>query len=773
MASSWTKTTTLWTFPDMASKPLSKRNRVTAFRGEELFPVTRDGETMAGSIDVLAQFTAPLVPIAQEVLGLADEAAASASAAQEIAQQFGDVAGAVTQATIQAGIAGSSALAAGVQAALSTAKAAEASARASAADAARAAAEAARDALNTTGKVFTAAEGTAAGIVATANGQQFAVLSTDSLTWLVYRNNAGAALPLSGSYTKAYVDQLADLTDDRYYRGKRIMFGRVGASNRIGDVITEDGQHYAKYAIRGGNSSISISRAADGFFEVILGLFDSLTFNSGAVVGGTTDFYYGGKRVVSGHVDASNRIGNIITEDGQHYANYALRGKSGVTVTRAKDGFFEIAVGGSFDALNFNGGAAIGGVTDFYYAGKKVVGASADASNRGGWVLTEDGTVYIPKLVSPALDGAGSTAPLETADFVFEVATVGGKQQIRRTKKISGVRSAAASLGNNSAPRLSADGAKIIYSTDRNGAREGYYQLLAGTKLGGAIEHPVVPRPSLMPLGDSLTAGDYAALVAAAFGMPLLVPSSDASAGIGSQNSTQIAARYGALALTCSLSGNTMGAVANYLTAISVHLIARVGDQVGTVRSLRASILGITGTLTSTQSATSVPNSITFGGQWYTYTFTPDAGQTLPGTVPAGTALVIDPEARQDSVLLVWMGRNDVGAAGWQDTVKANIAAVVAAYKPLVRRICILSITNAVAEPIGTANYDQIVAFNADIAALYPDSYVDVRAAYNAGTATDIPAAANTSDGVHYTTAGKTAIAGAVISFITSKGWYA
>lgn len=75
------------------------------------------------------------------------------------------------------------------------------------ADTAKVAAEAARDALNTTGKVFTFAEGSAAGITVTTNSQQFAVLSADSMSWLIYRNNAGTALAVGpGNYTKAYID---------------------------------------------------------------------------------------------------------------------------------------------------------------------------------------------------------------------------------------------------------------------------------------------------------------------------------------------------------------------------------------------------------------------------------------------------------------------------------------------------------------------------------------------------------------------------------------
>lgn len=81
-----------------------------------------------------------------------------------------------------------------------------------AAELAKVAAEAARDNINTTGKVFT---DTAAGIAGTSNGQSFAVLNADLLSWDVYKNNAGVAQFLASSYTKAYVDKTFDSTFNR------------------------------------------------------------------------------------------------------------------------------------------------------------------------------------------------------------------------------------------------------------------------------------------------------------------------------------------------------------------------------------------------------------------------------------------------------------------------------------------------------------------------------------------------------------------------------
>lgn len=96
--------------------------------------------------------------------------------------------------------------------------------------ASKVAAESARDSINTTSKVFTSAEGTSAGIAATTNGQQFSVLSADLLSYGIWRNNSGAALWLSGGYTKAYFDSFSRLADPSQYG---YSWGVQGSDGRI------------------------------------------------------------------------------------------------------------------------------------------------------------------------------------------------------------------------------------------------------------------------------------------------------------------------------------------------------------------------------------------------------------------------------------------------------------------------------------------------------------------------------------------------------------
>ena len=165
----------------------------------------------------------------------------AAQTAAVVAANLAVIAASGATATTQAGIATTQAGIATTQAELATtngaAQVALAAAEKVAAQTANTSAQAARDSINTTGKVFTAAEGAAAGIAATASGQQFAVLAADLLSWGVYRNNSGAALLLSNSYTKAYLDSIFTSTLSRsgYWGGIISTLGRMGIAFRQTD----------------------------------------------------------------------------------------------------------------------------------------------------------------------------------------------------------------------------------------------------------------------------------------------------------------------------------------------------------------------------------------------------------------------------------------------------------------------------------------------------------------------------------------------------------
>lgn len=420
------------------------------------------------------------------------------------------------------------------------------------------------------------------------------------------------------------------------------------------------------------------------------------------------DRFIFGRPVAFGRVSVAYGLGDAITTDGTHYAKYSIRGVGGTTFTRAADGFWEIDARG----LTF---AAL------TFADNSVIDAAS--------VRYHDGKEVVRAWTGPS----GSQASLiERAD------------------------------GSVYIPKLVAPGFN---------AQSAAYQQ----------DGIFYPTRYLVPVGDSMTAAGYADTVSATVGVPLLTPSNvsndgtngTAGGGIGSQAADQIAARFGALPLKVRVNGDTLVAGANTLSSISVALLSRFADNSGGIRTLRATIQTkagamIAGTL---RSALTAGGEIVFGGQEYRYTFTPDAGQVL-GAVPADARLRIDAEGRDRAVQLVWVGRNNVSQAGWQDEVKKRIASIVTAMRPAVKRFVVIGVTNQRSEPSGTTAYNEIVALNADLAALYPANFLDVRPFYNAGEATDIPLAANTDDGLHYNATGKAVIAAAVSGFLTAKGWF-
>jgi hypothetical protein len=77
-------------------------------------------------------------------------------------------------------------------------------------------------------------------------------------------------------------------------------------------------------------------------------------------------------------------------------------------------------------------------------------------------------------------------------------------------------------------------------------------------------------------------------------------------------------------------------------------------------------------------------------------------------------------------ITIIWVGRNDIGTAT-NSAIENNIAAMVANLGTN-NKYVVLSILNASTEPSGSANYNQIIQLNSDLATLYPGHYFDIRA---------------------------------------------
>lgn len=131
-----------------------------------------------------------------------------------------------------------------------------------------------------------------------------------------------------------------------------------------------------------------------------------------------------------------------------------------------------------------------------------------------------------------------------------------------------------------------------------------------------------------------------------------------------------------------------------------------------------------------------------------------------------------------DKVIVIWVGHNAFN----RTTVKSDIAAMVADLSHT--RYVIVSLINGTANPVGVGYYAEMMACNADLAALYPGHYVDVRAAliaaYDPGTPQDVTDVANDivpstlrADAIHLNAKGNYIAANTIFEYIINQGMLA
>ena len=247
-----------------------------------------------------------------------------------------------------------------------------------AAQAARVGAEAARDSLNTTGKVFTAAEGTAAGIAATASGQQFSVLAADLLSYGIWRNNAGVPLALEGMATQRATAAIASKVNgissfsevDRYtnstvlpgYRNKDTG-AYTPAPAWVTILLPYDSKHEYQYTATGNTGSVGLVIAYNAA-SARLGTIDQTASASGKILdhslvpSGTTQLGFSAlaanahsviERVYS---VVSGALGSIPAQIDANTANMLLMLKTGAQVdwSQATSGTYAgfVTQGGAF-----------------------------------------------------------------------------------------------------------------------------------------------------------------------------------------------------------------------------------------------------------------------------------------------------------------------------------------------------------------------------------------------------------------------------------------
>jgi len=371
---------------------------------------------------------------------------------------------------------------------------------------------------------------------------------------------------------------------------------------------------------------------------------------------------------------------------------------------------------------------------------------------------------------------------------------------------------------NNYEPRI-VDDTYVTYKSDRlPSAPYGlFYQPLTG-----GTEKPVYGLVTKVTVqGDSLSANGSSAFYPA---FQLLYPNvtmSNATA-IGGTTVPEIAARWGSSPAHITVSGNSIagGGASTAVTRIDVDLLRGPGSAAGTQTG---SIGGVHGTISrangATFSGTLAGNTLTIsnvagsgaiavgqvmsgqgsilpamitagsGSTWTydgpaqntssatmysgAYSFISDAG-AVTTAVPAGTPFVPDIlTTAQDDILCIWGGTNDPNAT--RDI--PLIAGMIAAARPLYKRIIILSALNRADETEGTAGWLAVTQFNSALRAAFPEYFAvggsintsgpdvgklqDLRQALVArGTPTeianDITSAADRVDPTHLNTQGGT-----------------
>jgi hypothetical protein len=574
-----------------------------------------------------------------------------------------------------------------------------------------------------------------------------------------------------------------DNSGTRWVYGKRIAYASMGLDGRMAFAVTEDGYHYAKYAIRlAVGNGLSWSRGPDGFHELKFGAVEgALPLGvAGDVVDTTGLGYLGGKKVLRAVADQTGRTALAITEDGY------IRGKLGVVLTvsnglkwvRGADGLTTLAFGTAEGALPLGtAGDVVDTSSQRYYLGQKVLRAWGDQSGRMALMLLQDGRVIAPKLV--VAPQPSSYEMLDAPNHIFDTALAGSVIQIFRSGKNGAARVQATASGNNFNPRLSDDQTRLIYMSDRTGSVLPWHQ-----PVGGGAEHPLFAQRAVVGVGDSLTFGQGAddpatqaaiAVVGATLDVPFV------NLGRGGYSAPAIAAYIGAVDPVVTMQDNQIVSGVNNITAIDFPFMTTNTTSVsgGQTRT----IAGITGLV----------NKLS-GGAWPgSYTFTPNGGQTLPVACPPGTPVKLPANKNSEKIAFIRVGRNLVDNAtrpnfdtAWSDEAFAATQQIVGWLKPLVKYFVILPVlnSNTASEYEGASNYVGIMAHNARLAAAWPDNYLDdltpLVESYDPGNSQDVtnysrrvPPASKSADGLHLNTVGYAFIANLHAGFVTAKGWLA
>ena len=474
----------------------------------------------------------------------------------------------------------------------------------------------------------------------------------------------------------------------------------------------------------------------------------------------STRYNVAGKLVLRGMADPDFLTPGYVTADGAHYVpTLAMRVGTANGLTFAHDpasDYLEVSFGSTEGVVPVGtGGAAIDTRDNRYFAGLKVVRAIGDDDNAGALIVTEDGALHAPRLARPS-------PVASSGDLLFyQAPDDDGRPQVWRADLASGAMPVqATTAGSNINPVVTDDGEHLIYHSDRQG--EGRADLWFQPVDGGA-EYPVFSAAYWTVWGDSLgiygptsAADRYPSLLAASLGVPV------ANRSVRGQTSIQIAARQGGAPCLVTVSGDEIPASGSVSVTVSTDMLLDSGIHVA--GSFSGTLGGVRGALTGDAS-----------GNW---TFVRGAAGSEVEVDPA-TPFLIDTGGTDLGVNVIWVGRNN---ATDPTQIKADIAAMVAFIKPLSKRIVILGVTNGGSEVSGSTAHTTITGLNDELADLYPDYFLDIRAllvaAYDPEDAqdvidhgNDVPPTSLRIDSVHFNDPAHVLIADWIEAFAISKQW--
>lgn len=329
-------------------------------------------------------------------------------------------------------------------------------------------------------------------------------------------------------------------------------------------------------------------------------------------------------------------------------------------------------------------------------------------------------------------------------------------------------------------------GAASWLSTDLSGGIPPHSARMMQTALGASTESQTKSRTDMLAAyGDSLTeAGQGGGSTWETTLQALRGYGTVANRGSSGQTSGTVAIRQGGvkLALTAAV---TIPADTTPVDVAFQSSVTPLNNRTDVANTVAGSIAGVPGQLKIT--ARTATTGAVSG------TFTPTGTRGATTTAAAGTVLVpLYGPADQESVQMLWVGRNDVAFAG-DTTVSGVLAAVQAMAAYLLGavdlpRFLVLSVTTSQSETSGSYGHTTVRSINSALQSAFPRNYIDVLTEIKTNglaktgitpTADDQTALAGdtippslTVDGLHFNEACRTkVIAPFVARHLAIRGW--